>query len=70
MYPETDVRFVQIRLDDYRHAARCVNVHDDLLAVAEKAEEFFRDPQAFTPTVGKKFCTLIRATIAKAKETP
>jgi len=39
----------------------------DLLAIAEKAEQFFGDPQAFTPTTGKKFCALIQAALAKAK---
>ena len=39
----------------------------ELLAIAEKAEEFFSDPGAFTPTTGKRFCALIQAAIAKAK---
>ena len=32
-YPKTSVLFVQLSLDDYRHAVHCVNAHDDLLAM-------------------------------------
>jgi hypothetical protein len=51
------------------YIAQANTLRDELVAVLEKAEEFFSDPQAFTPTAGKKFCALIRAAIAKAKET-
>ena len=31
-YPRTTVKFVELKLDDYRHAVRCVNAHDELKA--------------------------------------
>lgn len=30
-YAKTSVRFVELSIDDYRHAVRCVNAHDDLI---------------------------------------
>lgn len=31
-YPKTGVRFVELSIDDYRHAVRCVNAHAETLA--------------------------------------
>ena len=35
LYPDTNVRFVELKLADYRYGAKCVNSHDGLVAALE-----------------------------------
>jgi hypothetical protein len=62
LYPKTNVKFVQLRLDDYRHAARCVNAHDDLLAALEDVMSSDPDMPSHKDTMDQA-----EAAIAKAK---
>ncbi len=67
-YPKTSVKFVELSIDDYRHAVRCVNVHEDLLEALESIQKWLSHLGSTQEAKRIGLLRQVRVALAKAKE--
>ncbi len=67
-YPKTSVKFVELRMDDYRHAVHCVNAHQDLVEALEGIQKWLSPLGSTQEAKRIGLLRQVRVALAKAKE--